>query len=216
MLKKTGYRRKVMAVAERMLWHPVNKGVKMQAHHLVSAKGVDIAGLSNKLEHLGYDINVLDNIVLIPSTLQGACHLKCQLHRGNHTTVNEPGDSSNDDEHPVSYHMKVRQYLDGIKDDLKDGDLCDDNKRKIQRNIDKISVKMLKKINDFAIPLTDIATHFKSQGNRGCCNKDSVGEARLSSQNCSVERNHEERQASSQRKENITIGAQTYRLKVRQ
>lgn len=88
--------------------HPRNQGVTMQAHHVISAKSVVLAGLKDRLEDFGYDINVANNLVFIPSTLQGACLLQVQPHRGDHSAVDAADIDGNRDD---TYHEKVRDRL---------------------------------------------------------------------------------------------------------
>ncbi|MEM5529947.1 AHH domain-containing protein [Gammaproteobacteria bacterium AS21] len=104
-----GYRDKVLQQVGSD--HPINKGVKMQAHHLISRKALLDSSIENRLEDFKYDIDNVDNIALIPCTLQGACHLNVQLHRGNHPGVLRVDNGNNDDdsEHPDTYHDKIKK-----------------------------------------------------------------------------------------------------------
>src|SRR5690606_37771760 len=117
LLEKTKYRTTIINAVKNDTGHPHNHNMKMQAHHLVSAKGVQLAQMGRKLEQLGYNINVLENLVLLPSTLQGACHLKVQLHRGDHT--------HEDDDHPISYHRKVKAEITTLERFLDECDNCE-------------------------------------------------------------------------------------------
>ncbi len=58
----------------------------MDTHHLVSEKALD--GCDDDLKEMlidkGYNINYLGNLVGIPATFKGACHLGVQVHRSDH------------------------------------------------------------------------------------------------------------------------------------
>ena len=69
--------------------HPVKNNIHMQAHHIISEEGVNKSGTGNTLKTRGYDINEINNLVFLPSTPAGACHLGLQLHRGDHTYESE-------------------------------------------------------------------------------------------------------------------------------
>jgi hypothetical protein len=68
------------------------------------------SGLGKKIEKFGYDINLLPNLVFIPCTLQGACYLGVQPHRGNHTAKVDQ-DDYDDDSEPKSYHDIVSRKI---------------------------------------------------------------------------------------------------------
>lgn len=210
LLPKTGYRARIINAVKHDKNHPVNNGVKMQAHHLVSAKGVQLAGMGARLVALGYDINVLENLILLPSTLQGACYLRVQLHRSDH--------SYHDDEHPRSYHEEVKVRLQKLVEFLKscggcDGSDQDKTRKKVQSRIDKISEKIAEKIGEFDVPLTRIYAHFKEDSDVGCGNSDSIDGH--SGHRCSVERMHRNHNAVGRKNENITLQmSDAYRLRV--
>jgi len=72
--------------------HPfhASNGFYMQIHHLLSQKGIADTGASAiKIKNMGYNMNRAGNLVALPSTLQGACHLGVQPHRGNHSFTEE-------------------------------------------------------------------------------------------------------------------------------
>lgn len=173
-----GYRENVVNAIQTDLTHPYNKGVKMQAHHLISKKAVKLGNLKSDLEHLGYDINVKENVALIPSTLKGACHLKTQVHRGNHTAPGEGtlyGDGNDDDDlHGIGYHLAVRAALQRVKIKRDRGRLCLEPGRDIQKEIDAISVVIAGALNLYTMKLWAIADSFKPTASSGCCNETSV------------------------------------------
>jgi hypothetical protein len=210
LLPKTGYRARIMNAVKHDKNHPVNNGVKMQAHHLVSAKGVQLAGMGQKLAALGYEINVLENLILLPSTLQGACYLRVQLHRSDH--------SYHDDEHPRSYHEEVKVRLQKLVDFLKSCEGCDGydqekNRKKLQSKIDKVSGKIAEAIGEFEVPLTRIFFHFNENSRVGCGNSDTIDGHK--GHECSVERMHRNHNSVWQKNENITFNISgRYRLRV--
>jgi hypothetical protein len=145
--------------------HPIYNGIDMQAHHVISAKGVILSGLKKKLTVLDYHINNIENLVFIPCTLDGACHLEVQLHRGNHTF--------SDDDHPRSYHEDVSDRLKRLEEKM--DKRCSEGK-KVQSLIDKESIKVLSAINDFELPLTKLFKYFKPDPEQkiGCANAHSI------------------------------------------
>lgn len=176
-----GYRENILANIRTQLTHPLHRGVKMQAHHLLSKKGVRDSGLKSKLEHLGYDINDKNNLVLLPCTLKGACHLAVQLHRGNHTALARVDLHNDDDDddgiHGISYHVFVRQTLNRIKRKLDEGDLCEMRSGRVQRLLDRKSRTVLSMIANFVLPLTSIHESFEPDAASGCCGCDATGDA---------------------------------------
>lgn len=188
--------------------HPKHKGVKMQAHHILSADGVKLSGLGSKLEGFGYNINLEKNLAFLPCTLQGACHLGVQPHRGNHTAISDLEETDyDDDDHPRSYHLMVAKKIEALK--LPVDKACtgsDDPARKqIKDKMDVLSKSILGMIckTPNLARLTKVADHF-SIGNRvGCSGVDSIRDHGDSKQ-CPTERNHLNRQGPGQRKEGIS------------
>jgi hypothetical protein len=202
-----GYRDKVLQQVGSD--HPINKGVKMQAHHLISRKALLDSSIENRLEDFKYDIDNVDNIALIPCTLQGACHLNVQLHRGNHPGVLSVDNGNNDDdsEHPESYHKDIKKRINKLKDDIEDGDYCKkESYKKLLRKLDRLSNQIAVDINNHDLALTNISENFGSgskNNGKGCCDADYVKDARASKSACSSERDHYNKQAKGQRKEDI-------------
>ncbi len=82
---RTAWIEKVTAYNEKKD-HPFCHGIQMDTHHLVSEKALD--GCDDDLKEMlidkGYNINYLGNLVGIPATFKGACHLGVQVHRSDH------------------------------------------------------------------------------------------------------------------------------------
>jgi len=221
MLEKKGYLDRVRRATALDRGHPRHGGVTMQAHHVVSAKGVDLAGESDELRGYGYDINALANLVFLPSTLQGACHLEVQLHRGNHPRGSEHEDAADDDDaHSLGYHRAVdRAVRAALRQLRRRRNLCSDNRRSVKcwvnHALAEVSADLLEQIRDFEIPLTTIHGNFAPRG-PGCKAADGVAAARTPGRRCLVERNHQGRQAPRQRAEGISLAKPTggYRLRV--
>lgn len=195
--------------------HP-HHGVKMQAHHLISAEGMKRSGLGKKLEKFGYDINLLPNLSFIPCTLQGACHLGVQPHRGNHTALVDQDDYE-DDLEPMNYHKMVAKRIKKL--DLPLSKECPgDNKTKsetVRNKLDKLSEDILKLIQNSpgAAPLTDIAKHFKPGNHIGCGGVDTVT-LHSGQVTCHTKRSHAGKQGPSQKAEGITYNSDgKYKLK---
>ena len=189
--------------------HPKHKGVKMQAHHVISAKGIKISGLGKKLVGAGYNINTLNNLVFIPSTLQGACHLGVQPHRSDHTALSTT--EKDHDNHLLSYHKIVAKRIRELKRKL--ARACQgDNPRKsnaIIRKMGKIGLEILDGIQNTpaSVPLTKVAAHFMPGKHGGCGGKDSIKSLRRFSNaaypKCPVGRDHFHNQGPGQAEEDI-------------
>ena len=176
--KDSQYRKRIFNEVKSDKDHPINMGIDMQAHHLISEKGAKDSGLEGPLEQQGFNINVLENLVLMPSTLPGACQLGVQLHRGDH--------SFKDDDHPRSYHKKITDRVKSLESEM---DKKCKKKKSIQSLLDKESVKILFLINNFMLPLTSIYSSFKVSSSVGCGNVKSITKHE-SSHSCRLDRNH--------------------------
>jgi hypothetical protein len=165
----------------------------MQAHHAISQKAIFDAALDDRLADFGYEIDVKENLIFLPSTLQGACLLQVQLHRGNHTAGLAADDSNyDDDDHPPAYHIMVANRLKAIFPALEDQ--CDDHgtdiARVTQNALNKISADIIKKIQNKPreARLTKLYPYFIPGHIRGCGGVDSItssgGDA------CPVHRDH--------------------------
>ena len=158
--------------------HPFNSGVQMQAHHVLSAYAVELTGRGDDMEVLGYDINLLPNLAFIPCTLQGACYLGIQPHRGNHTAaVVSQTDYDDDGEDKNDYHAEVAERILGkLRKITKKctGEEIKDSKMAIKK-LNKLSAELLKLIqmNPQELPLTSIAKHF-GKSKIGCGGQKSV------------------------------------------
>lgn len=150
--------------------HPIHNGIYMEAHHIVSGKGMDDAGgqLGKDLVSFGYNINHYKNVAFIPSTLKGACHLGVQPHRGNHTY-------KDDDKHPEDYHEAITNRLRTLKKRFPE---CGTNFNKTARDIvdmvDDLSNVIIGKIQKRSLFLTSIADSFGPENDVGCGNSGSV------------------------------------------
>lgn len=221
MLSKKGYLKRIKVATEKDQSHPRHNGVKMQAHHLLSAKGIDKAGKSDELKHLEYDINKVANLAFIPSSLQGACHLETQLHRGDHKTndprlvtdpngTDDPDAHDNDGLHHRTYHDTVERLVIKL---FKKYDTCSMKPGEIQRKMNNLSSQMLKKINAYEVSLTRIAKNFQHHEN-GCMGIDNIPsniEQKLTHV-CPVGRDHYQGQGQGQQSENIRFRKRAYTL----
>ncbi|SGY92386.1 Putative uncharacterized protein [Moritella viscosa] len=171
-----GYRENVLVPAAKDSKHPTNYGFTMQVHHLLSTKGVKDSGHYDELKAYNYNINLAGNLVALPSTLQGACHLKVQLHRANHTTLMDTND--NDGEHPLAYHEQIEVLVKKACTTI--NKRCDEQKQKlkgVQRYMDYHSELVLKDIKAYILPLTSVYKAFPP-GGVGCLGVTSVPELR--------------------------------------
>jgi hypothetical protein len=177
-VEKKGYRKRWVSKVKKISNHPFNHGIHMDTHHLISAEAVKISALGPLLEKKGYDINALNNLVGFPATLPGACQLHCQLHRGDHI-FSQAGEEP--------YHKYVSTRISKLKKNINS---CygKTNKRETNHEIhssimDPIGNKILKKINKFKLPLTEIYKNFQN-GGPGCAMCGSIISVRTSEKSC--------------------------------
>lgn len=203
--KDSKYLNRIKAVIEGDHHHPRNNGVRMQAHHIISAEGMKRSQLGKKIEKFGYDINLLPNLVFIPCTLQGACHLNVQLHRGNHT-ANQ--DSYDDDSEPTDYHDMVAEKIKDLRLPLHKECIGSkiENSEKIISDLNKLSKWILKLIqnNPGEAPLTRISKNFSRNILQGCGSVDSIKKYN-DKKICSVSRDHFNKNAKEQISEKINF-----------
>jgi len=220
--KDSAYRQRILRAVESDRGHPIHHGIRMQAHHLISATGMHASGLGPKIRKFGYDINELKNLALLPCTLQGACHLGVQPHRGNHTAVIED-ERYKDDDHPEGYHEMVTTrllrahlgltrecpgYIGGAREV--------EARLKAVSGLNAISAQILKliAISPRDAPLTRLARSFQPGNPIGCGGADSTTK-HLGVHSCPVGRVHYQAQGPGQRAEKITYrAAEPYQLRV--
>lgn len=214
--KDSQYLNRIKAAIALDPTHPRHHGVKMQAHHIISGDGMKLSRLGKKIEQFGYDINLLPNLAFIPCTLQGACHLGVQPHRGNHTTLVDQ-DDYNDDLEPLDYHKMVAKKIIELGLPL-DKECPGDHKTKsevVKEKLDRLSKDILNLIQNKpgAAPLTDIAKHFNPGNHIGCGGVETV-KLNRGVVACPTERNHMGKQGTGQKAEGITYQSDgKYKLK---
>ncbi|MDX1695191.1 MAG: AHH domain-containing protein [Ketobacteraceae bacterium] len=175
--------------------HPYHAGFKMQAHHILSREAffrVDgkRGEFARKVEAIGYNINLAQNLVFLPCELEGACHLQVPLHRGNHTYVDH---NNKDGDVYRPYHAEVARRIESkIRKFVNDCDTrCATNaysrEQQIQKMLDSVSKKVLKLVADYKLPLNRMHTDFKLHNPKGCGNLVNIG---TSEQNCKKNRDH--------------------------
>ncbi|WP_199610004.1 AHH domain-containing protein [Flocculibacter collagenilyticus] len=162
--------------------HPINNGIHMAAHHLISAKGVELSELGSLLEHRGYDINELENLVYLPSTFEGACQLRVQLHKGDHTYA-LPGEKP--------YHDQVKAMVKKLKNQFTNCSSKIEGKNYVDMLMNEISLDLVEKISQFRIPLTSVFRNFKPSSYVGCANKVKISEVQDRVGRCYHDRNHQ-------------------------
>lgn len=202
--------------------HPRHQGVAMQAHHVISATGMHRSKLASKIKKFGYNINELENLVFLPCTLQGACHLCVQPHRGNHTAAVDQNNYKND-EQPMDYHdlvaTKIRDLQLGLAKECPGymgGARETAARQKVNAELNELSAKILRLIqrSPRQAPLTRISRHFQPGDSIGCAGVDST-QLHRAENTCTVERNHHRRQGPRQEDENISYRSDgRYQLKL--
>ncbi|HFQ5547961.1 TPA: AHH domain-containing protein [Vibrio vulnificus] len=166
------------------------------------------SGIKALLESYGYDINEIGNLVALPCTFSGACHLEVQLHRGNHTSYS----NDDDEEHGEPYHAHATRLMikamELIEKNCEEGDA-----KKVQNRLDKRSNTMLGDIKTYRIRLTRVHSYFKS-GDVGCNGlgkkpgkfsiDDLVDSTSIDTHCC--DRNHTEFKLFTKRKYDLEVG----------
>jgi hypothetical protein len=187
--------------------HPIYNGVTMQAHHLLSKQGIEESGLKEDLEHLGYDIDFYKNIVLLPSTLQGACHLNVQVHRGNHGSTHSEAEDD-DDQHKIGYHDKVTDLVEQLEDLIDQGKFCEVSKIDLIKSMNIRSNIVLSRIKKNRLALSTAYRNFGlyNSNGKGCSNQTSISKVTESSPHCVMDRIH--------LSDGIRISKQDYELEV--
>lgn len=197
----------------------------MQAHHVLSGEGVRQSELGPKLVKWRYDINTEKNLVFIPSTLQGACYLGVQPHRGNHTAKGKPEVEASDDDYDDDaeirdYHRTIASLI--IDESRNFPVNCNKGPAKINKVtqlMDALAQNQMERIQNkpAELPLTTVAEHFKRRSKVGCGGHDSVTTLYAAPVHCDVARNHQQTQKEGQRKENIRfVSDGKYQLKMGQ
>lgn len=173
--------------------HPFCHGIQMDTHHLISGKA--LADLDESLQEAlidkGYNVNSLGNLVGLPSTFKGACHLGIQVHRTRHSFKKNDFSEVNESD----YHEKVQEIIERRERAIKS---CygtteqEESKRDIHKNhMDQISQRLLDRLLNFELLLTRVGSHF-DRGNTpyiGCANKDKIGELKVNLECCVTENN---------------------------
>lgn len=187
--------------------HPRHHGIRMQAHHAISVKALEVAAIGPRLKLLGYNINLLPNLVFLPWTLDGACHLGIQPHRGDHTAPARPAhedDFDDDSQHELSYHRIVALELKRITRDI--DEVCAGKNAKAKKDmlegVDTLSRLIITRIQKIPneYPLTNVA-HFYRKGHAvGCGGHTAVAllAATKGKRPCPAERNHATPQVKGQ------------------
>jgi hypothetical protein len=195
--------------------HPRHHGILVQAHHVLSADGIKLSKMGKSLVECGYDINTLENLVFIPSTLQGACHLNVQPHRGNHTATAPESELDDETGHADSYHLLVQKAVRELRSYLEKGCPGGDRSKskRVIAEMNKRSEKILKLIQNSPrrAMLTAVALNFDPNNSIGCGGLDNIKKGVVVRTHCPVGRDHQHNhgqpggmaQGKTQRDENI-------------
>lgn len=224
-IKNTNYLDTITKNITHITNHPTRKGVKMQAHHLISATAMKKLShqVKKNIEYFNYNINNINNLVFLPSTLQGACHLGVQPHIGNHLikTDSQIEKICEDDAKILdTYHDKVERMLLSMRPltmskcigECSHAELMQ-LMEDVKKTLDKISHKILKAIQNKPdqAPLTKLYEYFQPGNPIGCAGVDSVNGHTIGklnhhgSHHCSINRKHLKTQNLGQQSEMITF-----------
>lgn len=195
--------------------HPINNGVHMQAHHLISCEAVKMSRLGPQLVARGYNINTTKNLMFAPSTPAGACHLGVQLHRGDHIFGADDEDYD-DDEHPIKYHRYISARIKDLKPKINDCDSAD--QRSVQKWLNNESKNIASKLKKFKLALTTVYKSFDPSNAAGCRNIIDIKDHESSVEPCNLDRNHRGYKnpmyKSSKKQPVITAQKHSFKLRV--
>lgn len=177
--------------------HPFCHGIQMDTHHLISEKALEKCdkALQESLVDKGYNMNSLENLVGIPATFRGACHLGTQVHRSDHKFKKNQFDEILN----YDYHETIKDLVTEKKQDINEcygTTATEESERYIHKEImDKVSQKALRRISSFALPLTSIHTNFQRPQDPqdpyiGCGEGEKVGEVKGGKNCCANKGNH--------------------------
>lgn len=177
--------------------HPFCHGIQMDTHHLISEKALDKCdfALQDNLRDKGYNINSLGNLVGIPATFRGACHLGTQVHRSDHKFKKNQFDEIVN----YDYHETIKDLVTEKKQDINEcygTTAIEESERYIHKEImDKVSQRALRRIANFTLPLTSIHTNFERPQDPeepyiGCGEGEKVGDVKGGKKCCEKKGNH--------------------------
>jgi hypothetical protein len=196
------------ALDKKKTEHPwYDKGWSLAAHHLICGEGMDNDDWKVLCRDFGYNINRRENGVMLPTRMELACQIGVALHRGNHSnTITDEQDSNG---LYLPYPDAVKKKLDGIKDFIIAEELCTDP-QKVTERLDKLSNKILSKVNDFKWTLTKDGKDYDHRFSKiGCGNVTSL-ENKPSSHACASNHDHQFKQKNTKK----TIAAKSESLKI--
>ncbi|MGF1743066.1 AHH domain-containing protein [Vibrio profundum] len=168
--------------------HPFHHGIDMDTHHLISVNAMkDLSDdIKTALKEKGYNINGLGNLVGIPATLEGACHLRTQLHRTKHIFSEDQYGKNKDFDYHKEVRARIKEAAASIRKCYGTSEV-EPSKRAIHTQVmDNISQKLLKGIVKFRIPLTSIFNNFNPEDTpyKGCRGVSSIPQALIATQCC--------------------------------
>jgi len=147
----------------------------LEAHHLICSEVMQSwEVLCNKF---GYDVNNKYNGVMLPYTMELACHLGVPMHRSNHSNTNP------------AYPIVVGNLVEPIQNNINKGTYCgQDGWEKFNNDLNTISKRIMRKVSAFAYKLTADGKDYEPASSMGCGNLSNMGEKYT---DCSKQRNHE-------------------------
>jgi len=171
----------------------------LDVHHCIDVDSVAKASWKEIFNAFRYDINEPHNSVVLPATMDAACHLAVARHKGSHAQGHgfdspKPGtgaslsglqaleNAGSYGEIPV-YEQKFLTYPAAVKKEITDirllvkrGGLCGHKTAKQQkvafeRKMRKIGEKILRRIDDFTWTLSRDGRDYRPDSPCGCANQ---------------------------------------------
>lgn len=153
-----------LPIREHPLSMPMGHGCCAQAHHLICSEAMDSRDWSRICKNFGYNINCVENGIILPADMRVACQEAIPLHRGNHsetlTTIED-----------LNYVDAVKSLIEDIKNSKEA--FCK-NPKKIIPELNKISKDIWKNLKNFNWTITSDGIDYMSVVPHGCLNQKSL------------------------------------------
>jgi len=189
----------------------------LDVHHCIDVDSVKNAVWLEIFNAFRYDINEPHNSVVLPATMDAACHLAVARHKGSHAQGHgfdspKPGtgaslsglqaleNAGDFGEIPV-YEQKFLTYPDAVKEEIrklrlsvKKGGLCGhktakQQKQAFEQEMRDISESILKRIDDFTWTLSRDGRDYRPDSACGCANQLKLGK-KIRGEACNTNRQH--------------------------
>jgi hypothetical protein len=167
------------------LSRPKRKGSCAQAHHLICSESMDTKKWSDICKSFGYNINCIENGIMLPADMRVACQEEVPLHRGNHSeTVTT---------------MESKTYVDAVKSKVRDIEQAAkqhgcNNPKSILDELKALSKEIWSYLKGFDWTITSDGFDYDPDASQGCLNQKTLTKKRAVNRSkvfyCAETRNH--------------------------